>query len=303
MAAISTGNHPKALWPGVQAWWGRQYRQYPELYPGMFEVISGSDKSYEEDVEVTGFGLAPSKSQGGGISYDSESQGETTRYTHGAYALGYIVTHEELSDNLYPVVSKRRTTALAFSMRQTIETVAANVFNRATNSSYTFGDSKEMLATDHPTSSGDQSNELATAADLSEASLEDIVIQIRKAKNDRGLRIMLNPRRLVLPPDLEFEAHRILKSVQQNDSANNAINALRSSGAVPDGITINPFLTDTDQWFVKTDCPNSQKFIWRERPRIMQDNDFGTMNALTATYARFAVGSTDWRGVYGSPGA
>ena len=302
MAAISTGNHPKALWPGIQAWWGREYKRYPDLYPQLFEVGS-SDKSYEEDVEVTGFQLVPAKVQGQAITFDSESQGETTRYTHTAYAMGYIVTYEERKDNLYEVVSRRRTTALAFSMNNTVETVAANIYNRAADSNYTFGDGVEMLSTAHPTSSGDQSNELATAADLSEASLEDIVIQIRKAKNDRGLRFQLMPRKLIIPPDLEFEAHRIMKSVLQNDTANNAINALKATGAIPEGIVVNPYLSDADAWFVKTNCPNSQKFLWREKPTFDQDNDFNTKNAMASVYARFSAGSTDWRGVYGSPGA
>src|SRR3990167_7535523 len=296
MAAISTGNHPKALWPGIQAWWGREYKRYPDLYPQLFEVGS-SDKSYEEDVEVTGFQLVPAKVQGQAITFDSESQGETTRYTHTAYAMGYIVTYEERKDNLYEVVSRRRTTALAFSMNNTVETVAANIYNRAADSNYTFGDGVEMLSTAHPTSSGDQSNELATAADLSEASLEDIVIQIRKAKNDRGLRFQLMPRKLIIPPDLEFEAHRIMKSVLQNDTANNAINALKATGAVPEGIVVNPYLSDADAWFVKTNCPNSQKFLWREKPTFDQDNDFNTKNAMASVYARFSAGSTDWRGV------
>src|SRR3990167_5829050 len=177
MAAIGTGNHPKALWPGVKAWWGRSYGEFPPEWPALFDKET-SEKSYEEDVEVTGFGLAPIKAAGGGISYDSESQGETTRYTHVAYALGYICTHEEIKDNLYPVVSKRRVEALAFSMRQTKEIVHANIFNRAFDSNYTFGDGKEMCATDHPTESGDQQNELTTAADMSEASLEDLGILV-----------------------------------------------------------------------------------------------------------------------------
>ena len=302
MGVISTGNHPKALWPGIQAWWGREYKRYPDLYPQLFEVGS-SEKSYEEDVEVTGFQLVPAKVQGQAITFDSESQGETTRYTHTAYAMGYIVTYEERKDNLYEVVSRRRTTALAFSMNNTVETVAANIYNRGFDSNYTYGDGVEMLSTAHPTSSGDQSNELATAADLSEASLEDIVIQIRKAKNDRGLRFQLMPRKLIIPPDLEFEAHRIMKSVLQNDTANNAINALKATGAIPEGIVVNPYLSDADAWFVKTNCPNSQKFLWREKPTFDQDNDFNSKNAMASVYARFSAGSTDWRGVYGSPGA
>ena len=173
MAVISTGNHPKALWPGVKAFFGRQYNEHQVEYTDLFDMDT-SDKNYEELVELTGFGLAPVKTEGSGVQYDSESQGYTKRATHVAYSLGYIVTREELDDNQYEIVSKRRSKALAFSFRQTKEIVAANVYNRATNSSYTGGDGKELLATDHPTSNGNQSNELATAADLSEASTSSI---------------------------------------------------------------------------------------------------------------------------------
>lgn len=303
MAVITTGNHPAALWPGIRKWWGRSYSKYPAMWGPMFETAGMSNKSYEEDVEVTGFGLAPVKSEGAAITYDSETQGETTRYTHTAYGLGYIVTYEERQDNLYAVVSRRRTSALAFSMAQTKETVLANVYNRATNSSYTGGDGKELLATDHPTNSGDQSNELAVAADISEAALEDLIIQMRKAKNDRGLRVQLLAERLIVPPDLEFEAHRILRSTLQNDTANNAVNALRATGAIRNGIHVNPFLSDVDQWFVRTNCPSGMMYIPREGISFDQDNDFSSKNALACAYERYSGGWTDWRGLFGSPGA
>jgi hypothetical protein len=302
MAVITTGNHPKALWPGVKAWWGRSYNEHPLEYPDLFESDS-SEKSYEEDVQVTGFGLAPQKSEGGAISFDSETQGYTTRYTHIAYALGYIVTYEELRDNLYEVVSKRRSGALAFSMRQTKETVAANVYNRGFNSSFTFGDGKELLATDHPTLSGDQSNELAVAADLSEASLEDLIVQIMGATNDRGLKISLMPKSLIVPRQLWFEANRILKSTLQNDTANNAINVLKATNALPGGIKMNHYLTDADAWFLRTNVPRGMLYYEREGVSFDQDNDFDTKNAKAASYFRCSFGNTDWRGLYGSPGA
>jgi hypothetical protein len=302
MAVISSGNHPKALWPGVKAWWGRGYDEFEQCWMQLFDE-EGSTQSYEEDVEVTGFGLAPSKSEGSGISYDSESQGETTRYTNAAYALGYIVTYEELKDGLYETVSKRRAQALGFSMRQTKETVLHNIYNRATNSSYTFGDGKEILATDHPTESGDQQNEPTTAVDFSEAALEDLLILIHKAKNARGLRINLQPQKLIGPPDLKFEFERVLKSSLQNDSANNAINAVKSMGLIPGGYFVSPFLDDTDQWFIRTNCPNGMKVYNRESTDFQQDNDFDTKNAKAASYMRFVGGVTDWRSLYGSPGA
>ena len=302
MAVITSGNHPKALWPGINAWWGRKYDEHKTEYTDLFDMET-SDQSYEEDVQVKGFGLAPVKAEGAGISFDAEVQGFTKRYTNVAYALGYIVTYEELKDGLYETVSKRRSEALAFSMRQTKENVGANVYNRAFNSSYTGGDGKELLATDHPSSAGDWSNELATAADLSEASLEDLIIQIAGATNDKGLKISLMPRCLIVPRQLWFEANRILKSTLQNDSANNAVNVLKATNVLPEGIKLNHYLTDADAWFVRTNAPNGLKCFNLEAVSFTKDNDFGTKNALAACYERYVMGHTDPRALYGSPGA
>ena len=302
MAAITTGNHPKALWPGIKAWWGRKYAEHREEFPDLFDTDT-SDKAYEEDVQVTGFGLAPQKSEGGSVSYDSESQGFVSRYTHVAYALGYIVTQEELDDNLYEVVSKRRSQALAFSMRQTRENVGANIYNRAFDSNYTGGDAKELLATDHPSLAGDWQNELTTAADLSEASLEDLLILIMQAKNDRGLKISLMGQSLILPPALVYEGNRILKSTLQNDTANNAVNALKATNALPGGIKVNHYLTDSDAWFVRTNAPRGMIHYTRTMKELEQDNDFDTGNAKAKMYQRYAFGWTDPRGLYGSAGA
>lgn len=299
---ITTGNHPKALWPGIAAWWGRVYDEHTPEYPDLFST-EGSKRSYEEDVQVTGFGMAPVKAEGASVSYDSESQGYVSRYTHVAYALGYIVTYEELQDNLYEMVSKRRAGANAFSMRQTKETVAANVYNRAFDSNYTGGDGKELLATDHSTLSGDQSNELATAADMSEASIEDLIIQIMGATNERGLKISLMPRGLKVPRQLWFEANRIMKSTLQNDTANNATNALKITNSLPDGISVNHYFTDADAWFVNTNAPRGLINYNRESKSLTQDNDFDTSNAKAKCYERYSFGWTDWRGLYGSPGA
>lgn len=302
MAVITSGAHPKALWPGIKAWWGRTYTEHKVEYTDLFETDT-STQQYEEDVQVTGFGLAPVKPEGAAVSYDSEVQGFVSRYTHVAYALGYIVTHEELKDGLYEVVSKRRSQALAFSHRQTKENVGANVWNRGFNSSFTFGDGKEMLATNHPSKSGDQSNILATAADLSEASLEDLIIQIMGATNDRGLKISLMPKGLHVPRQTWFEANRILKSVLQNDSANNAVNALRATQAIPEGIKVNHYFTDPDAWFVRTNCPRGLIHYEREMIDFTQDNDFDTSNAKSKCYERYSFGMTDFRQLYGSPGA
>src|SRR5580692_9070498 len=190
---ITTGAHPKALWPGIHVWWGRMYNEHMEEFPELFERET-SDKAYEEDVEITGFGLAPVKPEGTAIVYDTETQGAVSRYTNVAYALGYIVTYEELRDDLYEVVSKRRAQALAFSMRQTKENVGASIYNNAFSSTYTGGDGVSLINTAHPTLSGNQSNQLTTAADLSETSIEDLVIQIMQTQNNRGLRISNLPK-------------------------------------------------------------------------------------------------------------
>lgn len=302
MTVITTGAHPKALWPGVKAWFGRTYDEHKEEFPDLFDTDT-SEKSYEEDVEVTGFGLAPVKAQGASIAYDTESQGSVMRYTHVAYALGYIVTYEELRDNLYETVSKRRAQALAFSMRQTKENVSANVYNRAFNTSYTFGDGKALVVSDHPSVSGSQSNVLATAADLSEAALEDMLIQIMGATNARGLKISLMPRSLIVPRQLWFTANRILKSTLQNDTANNAVNVLKATNALPDGIKMNHYLTDQDAWFIRTNAPRGMLMYQRDAMTFDQDNDFDTKNAKAASYERYSFGVTDWRGIFATPGA
>lgn len=299
---ITTGNHPKALWEGIQRWWGRQYDKQPKFHAEIFEV-KGSNKAYEEDVEVTGFGLAPVKPEGGDISWDSESQGGVTRYTHVAYGLGYMWTFEEQDDNLYEVVGRRRTTALAFSMETTRQIVAANFFNRGFNTAFTYGDGKAAFVTDHPVASGTQSNALNPAADFAESSLEDLLIQIMDAKNSRGLNIALRPEDLVIPNNLMFEAIRVLKSEFQNDTPNNAVNAVRTAGLLGKAPIVNPYLTDTDAWFVKTNAPAGWTFINRRDMSFDKDNDFNSKNLKAASYMRFSVGQTDFRGGFASQGA
>ena len=295
---ITTGAHPKALWPGMHAFFGASYKEWPEEYREIFS-IEKSSKNYEEDTLVTGFGLAPVKNQGGSVSYEGETQGFTKRYSHTVYGLGYIVTEEEMEDNLYEVVSRRRIKRLAFSMRQTKEIVGANVLNRAFNSSYTGGDAVELLSTSHPASSGNYANKAATDADLSEAALEDMVILIGQAKNDKGLQIALRPTKLIIPVNLQFDAKRILKSEMQSGTANNDINALKGMF----DYSVNHYLTDTDAWFLKTDCPNGLTMFERRALAFTQDNDFDTANAKAKATMRFSVGWTDPRGLYGSAGA
>ena len=301
MAVITTGQHPKALWPGIKEWWGRSYDEHQVEFTDLFDTET-SDKAYEEDVEITGFGFAPVKPQGTAINYDTEAQGSITRYTHVAYALGYIVTFEELRDDLYEVVSKRRAKQLALSMRQTKENVGANVYNRAFTAGYTGGDGQVMVASTHPTLSGNQSNVLTTAADLSEASIEDLTIQIMQTLNNRGLKINLMPQSLHIPPQLWYEANRILKSVLQNDTANNAINVLKATNVFPKGIKMNHYFTSATAWFIRTNAPTGMKHYERDAVMFDQDNDFDTKNAKAACYERYSFGWSDWRGIFGTPG-
>jgi hypothetical protein len=286
----------------MRKFWGREYSEHPMEWSQIFETAS-SEKNYEEDQEVTGFGLAPIKPQGQPTTYDSMQQGVTNRYTHIAYSLGFVITKEALDDNQYEKVGIQRTGSLAFSMRQTKENVVANMYNRAFSSTFTFADGVSLLNTGHPTLAGNQSNTLATAADMSEASLEDLIIQIGLATNARGLRISLQPKSLVIPVNQQFEAMRILKSIGQNDTANNAINALRVMGAFPDGVKVNHYLTDTDAVFIRTNAPDCLKLFQRTTAEFKQDGDFDTDNLKYKAYERYSVGVSDWRGLYGSPGA
>jgi len=301
MAVITTGSHPKALWPGVYAWFGAKYDEHPQQYTKLFDIKS-SNKNYEELVEQTGFGLAPVKAEGSSTAYDSHAQGVTSRGTNKAYSLGYIVTREEKADNLYTEVSMQRAASLAFSMAQTRENVGANVYNRAFNSTYPGGDGKELCATDHGSLSGNQSNELATAADLSEASLEDLTINIMDAVNSKGLKISLQPKSLIVPTALIYDAQRILESTLRVDSANNDINALRSMSVIPE-VVVNNYLTDSDAWFIRTNAPSGLCWFDREPVQFTKDEDFDTDNAKAKAYMRFVPFWGDWRGVYGSPGA
>lgn len=301
MAIITTGSHPKALWPGIRAWWGRSYSEHVPEYPDLFETDT-SDKAYEEEPEITGFGLAPVKPQGQQIYYDTEVQGAVSRYTHVAYALGYIVTFEELRDDLYEVVSKRRAQQLAFSMRQTKENILAAVYNQGFNTSFPGADGVALMSLTHPTLSGSQSNLLTTAADISETAVEDLCIQIMQMTNNRGLKISGLPQSLNVPPQLWFEANRIYNSVLQNDTANNAINVLRATGAFPKGIKVNHYFSSATAWFIRTNIPRSLQYFERDKISFDQDNDFDTKNAKAACYERYSAFWSDFRGLYGTPG-
>ena len=299
---ITTGAHPKALWPGVFSMFGMSYNNRDEWRD--LVTVQTSDKHREEMVQNNGFGLAAIKEQGGSIPYDSTSQGGVATALHVVYALGYIITREAIEDNLYEKLAMQRSKALKRAMVETKNTVVANWFNRGFDTNYNVGpDSKPMFSTTHLSSSGNQSNTLATAADLSEASLEDLVIQANGATDDRGNKIALQVRSLHIPRQLEFEAVRILKSVQQNDTANNAINALRAMGTFPEGFKVNHFFTDPDAFFIRTDVEDGLTLFQRRELEFAKDNDFNTQNALAAATERYSVQIGDFREWWGSPGA
>jgi hypothetical protein len=300
---ILTGSHPKNLWPGVKKVWGREDAQHQMEYPDLFEV-GKSNKNYEEHFQVTGFGQLPVKDEGASVSFDSETQGYVTRLTNVTYGLGYIVSREEIEDGQYSAVSGRRAMALNFAMNQTMETIGANVYNRAFNSSYTGGDSKELVATDHPSKSGNQSN-LLTAANISETAIEDMLITIANTTNDRGHNINLAPLCLLVSTSDYFEATRIMSSVLQNDTSNNAVNAIKVTGMLPEGVKQNHYFTDTNAWFIRTRVPKGTGMVWywRRRPDFSRDNEFNTENALAKVTCRNTQGWIDWRGAFGNAGA
>jgi hypothetical protein len=299
--AITTGNHPKSLWPGVKAFFGKTYREKPMVCDMVFDKMT-SDKAYEEVVEETGFGLAPQKAEGASVSYDTDSQGAVTRFTNVTYGIGAIITREAIEDNQYESVATRKAAKLARSMRQTEENVHANILNRGFTAAFAGGDGVELFATNHPSLNGSQSNELAVSADLSEASLEDLLILIRQATDNRGLRIQLEGQKLIVPSQLSFEATRIVSSTNQSGTANNDINAMKALGLLPGGVVIWDYLTDPDAFFIKTDAPEGLMSFQRRALALTQDNDFDTENARMKVTKRFSCGWGDFRGAYASPG-
>lgn len=300
---INTGSHPKLLWPGVHAVWGQIYNEHAKEYVDLYDE-QDSEMAYEQDVQVASFGLAPVKSQGAPVSYDSEVQGWVTTYPHIAYALGYQVTYEELRDNLYEKVSTDRAKANAFSINQTVENVAAFLYNNAFSSTYfTLPDGQPLISTAHVNvTGGTYSNALFPSVDISEAAFEDLMIQIMGTQNDRGLLISIMAESLHVSRQDWYNANRIMKSVLQSNTSSNNINVLKATNAFPKGIKMNHYFTSPHAWFIRTNCPNGMTMFWRDRPEFDQDNDFDTKNAKAATYMRFSVGCTDGRGIFGSNG-
>jgi hypothetical protein len=299
---ITTGNFAKALWPGINAWYGKAYDEHKVEYTDLFDTFS-MRKAWVEDVGISSFGLAQVKGEGASITYDTEQQGFITRYTPVVYALGFIITREMVEDDLYDVAGEKKAKALAFSMRQTKENIGANVYNRAFNSTYVGGDGKELLATDHPNvAGGTWSNELTTAADISEAAFEQAVIDIGKWQNDRGLRIAVRPQTLIVPVDLDFEANKIMRTEYEVGTANNTVNIVR--GRFPGGVKINHYLTDTDAWFIRTNVQDGMKYFTRRSAEFdVDESDFDTENAKYKATERYALGWTDPKALFGSPGA
>ena len=302
MSVINSGSFAKALWPGVNAWYGRAYDEYPEEYTKLFDKQTSS-KAFEEDVGVSSFGLAVQKSEGAPISYDSERQGFVTRYQHAVYALGFIITREMMEDDQYDIIGKRKAEGLAFSMRQTKEVIGANVYNRAFTSGYTGGDGALLISASHPNiKGGTWSNAIGTNADLSEASLEQACIDIAGFTNDAGLLIAVRPESLIIPRQLIFEAKRILGTDGRVGTDNNDLNAIKTLGSIPTVVT-NHFLTDTDAWFIRTNVQNGMKYMERRADSFDMDNDWDTENAKFKATARYSFGWTDPRALYGSQGA
>lgn len=302
MSIINTGSFAKALWPGVNAWYGKAYNDYSVEYTDLFDKFTSS-KAFEEDVGISSFGLAVQKAEGAPISYDTERQGFITRYQHVVFALGFVITREMMEDDQYDIVGQKRANALARSIRQTKEIFGANVYNRAFNASYTGGDGVTMINASHPNiKGGTWSNIIATAADLSEAAIEQACIDIAGFTDDAGLLIAARPMSLVIPRQLIYEAKRILGSDGRVGTDNNDLNALKTMGAIPKVVT-NHYLTDTDAWFIRTDVKDGLKYFERRADSFDTDNDFDTDNAKFKAMSRYSFGWTDPRAIYGSAGA
>lgn len=300
---ITTGSFAKDLWPGVDFWYGLTYMQYAQEHKEIFEILP-STKAFEEVVGATGFGLAQVKTEGAGVAFDSQTQGFVTTFRHVVYALGFIITKEARDDGLAVTKSIAKAKSLSFSMRQTKEIVHANVLNRGFNGNFVGGDGVELFSSAHPNKSGGTwRNELASPADLSEAALEQAEIDIAGFRDDRGKQIEVSPRKLIIPKELKFEANRILNSQLQSNTGNNATNSLRDLNTIPDGAVVNHYLTDTDAWFIKTNCPNGMISYDRESDNFDVDNDFGTRNARFAAFMRFAPLWADARGMFASEGS
>ena len=300
--AISRGQLVKELEPGLNALFGLEYNNYANEHAEIFDT-ENSDRAFEEEVMLSGFANAPIKAEGTSISFDSAQETFTARYTHETLALAFAITEEAIEDNLYDRLASRYTKALARSMANTKQVKAANVLNNAFSSSAAGGDGKELCATDHPIVAGTDRNELSTAADLNETSLEQSLIDIAAFTDERGLKIAAKGTKMIIPSALQFTAERLMKSAGRTGTADNDINAVVSKGMVPQGYVVNHYLTDTDAFFIKTDVPNGLKHFVRAPMKTAMEGDFTTGNVRYKARERYSFGFSDWRGIFGSPGA
>jgi len=304
MAVISRSQLVKELEPGLHALFGLEYKRWEREHAEIFQEET-SERAFEEETLITGFGAAPTKSEGASVEFDSAAEQWTARYVHETVALAFAITEEAVEDNLYDTLSRRYTAALARSMAYTKQVKAANVLNNAFSSSFPGGDGKELIATDHPTvQAGTQSNEPSTAADLSESSLENAIISIGGFADDRNIPVAVQARKLVIPKELAFTAQRILKSELRVGTADNDTNALNSMGMFPQGYVVNHYLTDTDAFFILTDMTNTGLKMFQRRPlKTSMEPDFETGNMRFKASERYSFGFSDWRCIFGSPGA
>ena len=300
--AISRAQLVKELEPGLNALFGLEYKNYANEHAAIFDT-ENSDRAFEEEVMLSGFGNAGVKPEGQSVNYDAATETFTARYTHETLALAFSITEEAIEDNLYDRLASRYTKALARSMANAKQVKAAIVLYRAFNSSYTGGDGLELCSTAHVIVSGTEQNELSTAADLNETSLEQAMIDIAALTDERGLKIAAQGRKMVVPSALQFTAERLLKSVGRTGTADNDISAVVSMNVIPQGYVVNHYLTDTDAWFIKTDVPNGLKHFVRAPIKTAMEGDFETGNVRYKARERYSFGWSDWRGIFGSPGA
>ena len=299
--AISRGQLVKELEPGLNALFGLEYKNYANEHAEIFDT-ENSDRAFEEEVMLSGFANAPIKAEGTGVSFDNAQETFTARYTHETLALAFAITEEAIEDNLYDRLASRYTKALARSMANTKQVKAAKVLNNGFGTA-NGGDGKELLAADHPIVTGTEQNELSTAADLNETSLEQALIDIAALTDERGLKIAAKGMKMIVPSALQFTAERLMKSTQRVGTADNDINAVVSMGMIPQGYAVNHYLTDTDAWFIKTDVPNGLKHFVRAPLKTAMEGDFTTGNVRYKARERYSFGFSDWRGIFGSPGA
>jgi len=300
--AISRAQLVKELEPGLNALFGLEYKNYANEHSQIFDT-ENSDRAFEEEVMLSGFANAGVKPEGSAVNYDAAQETFTARYTHETLALAFSITEEAIEDNLYDRLASRYTKALARSMANAKQVKAANVLNRGFNSSYTGGDGLELFSTAHVIVSGTEQNELSTAADLNETSLEQAMIDIAALTDERGLKIAAQGRKMVVPSALQFTAERLLKSVGRTGTADNDISAVVSMNVIPQGYVVNHYLTDTDAWFIKTDVPNGLKHFVRAPIKTAMEGDFDSGNVRYKARERYSFGWSDPRGIFGSPGA